>query len=205
MPRLPAPLSPVPSLDPGLRPASTRACMQPLRTLGLGRGDAALDLAMVPEEWREPAAAMHGLHTLYALGGLDVFSGTGAMKEAFWRRHVPCASFEKEDDPREDILKLPGISYLFTLLMRMASQGLVVMGPPCKSWVFLASSQTGRSKARGVGWDAGRPLQHTLPLPLRATTPAGQRGLNGGAHNHPMPSLGAGSACHHPPPVTPPG
>ena len=109
--------------------------------------------SLVPEEWYEVVVALTPLaRASPPLDGLDVFSGCKHMATSMYKASWAVLTFEKlDDDVGEDILTDWGISHLVWMVLRVKRGGLVFLGPPCKSWIFLTCPATGRTKLNPAG------------------------------------------------------
>ena len=143
-------------------------CCGTLAQVGLWRNPVAIPSAMsvadaeghrvvrwdlVPPRWREAVAALlPAAAASHQLGGVDVFAGKKGFAKSMLRHGLAGATFEKMDDPVwEDILSLRGLSRLILLILRVKEHGLVMMGPPCKFWIFLTLSHTKRAAQNLAG------------------------------------------------------
>lgn len=122
------------------QPASAAACQ-------------AVRWDLVPPDWVEPVAAMLPLAVKTPqLDGIDCFAGEKGFCKAMLRHNLAALPFEKNDDPEwEDVLTAKGLSYLFFILLRVRAGGLVMLGPPCKFWIFLTLSHTKRTRTNPAG------------------------------------------------------
>ena len=106
---------------------------------------------LVPEPFRDVVFRMvehieeHDISTLQAV---EVFSGVGNMAAAFNAFGLPASTFEKEHGGEsEDVLSDAGLGKLLFTVARVATGGLVWLGPPCSSWIWLSRRSTKRKKS----------------------------------------------------------
>ena len=108
---------------------------------------------LVPSEWHPFVQTF--LPMVVAkdpLDGLDVFAGQKGFAKSLARHGLKGMTFEKEDDPEwNNILNLKGTSTLFFLILRVRTNGIVLLGPPCKFWIFLTLSHTKRTAQNPAG------------------------------------------------------
>ena len=95
------------------------------------------------------------------LDALDVFAGTGNMAKSFRERGLACEEFEKlRGGVENDVLTPSGSDHLLGLLCRVSAKGVVWLGPPCSTWVWIARSHTKRNSADVNGDTSREDVQH---------------------------------------------
>ena len=114
--------------------------------------EAVLVCASLPAWWIEfcmkAAAAARSLPSIY---GVEVFAGRCELSKAMRANVGPFESYEILLDPKHNTLASSGLELLLQLVFRTVSSGLVWLGTPCKSWVMLSRSWSGRTMARPGG------------------------------------------------------
>ena len=109
----------------------------------------------LPEKWRD--AIFHMIQHMEDAGVeplkcADIFSGTGNMAAAFGAFGMLSSTFEKQNDPEgQDVTTDKGMGILLYMIARVEPGGIVWLGPPCSSWVWLSRSTTKRSASKVEG------------------------------------------------------
>jgi hypothetical protein len=116
--------------------------------------------ACFPAEWSALLAAELQQRTATpsgdALKGLDGFGGCKNLTQAFNHAGLVCESFEVKDDPiNQNCLCNQGVARWIQQLTRLEKKGLVWMGPPCGSWIWISRNSFGRSRGNVLG-DSGK-------------------------------------------------
>lgn len=121
--------------------------------------------ASFPVEWAgliQEARERHISHPCAnrRLCAAEGFAGSKHLTLAMNNCGMQCASFEIADDPvMQNCLSNEGVVYWIDLLTSIDGQGLVWIGPPCASWIWIARSSFGRSQGNTLG-DLSNP--HTV-------------------------------------------
>ena len=76
---------------------------------------------------------------------LDLFAGHGSVSKAFKSVGYCAASYDIHNDTRCDFTSKTGFMQAMSLMLQLRSGGLIMAGPPCSMWTFLASSVHCRS------------------------------------------------------------
>eukprot|EP00971_Amphidinium_carterae_P240760 4779700-Amphidinium_carterae.1 len=90
---------------------------------------------------------------------VEVFGGSGHLSEAAVDCGLHTWKFEILDTPTENFLtdeafKFPGLQFLLQKIGAMRRFGLLFLSPPCSSWVWIARSQSKRSRLNVTGDEA---------------------------------------------------
>lgn len=113
----------------------------------------------VSRVWSEMVAyfAAHAVVSA-SLGGISVFDGCGSMSKAMNDHNIPALGFEVKNDPTyQDCLTMEGAQYFVMMLVRVTINGIIWLGPPCCSWIWMTRSKSKRTRqcpagARGDAW-----------------------------------------------------
>ena len=85
------------------------------------------------------------------LCGVQLFSGERQLTQAF-RDHIgPFGCFEMLNNLSEHNLTTEGMNIAIGLVLNISVGGLLWLGAPCKSWVVMSRSFTGRSSIQAQG------------------------------------------------------
>ena len=76
----------------------------------------------------------------------ELWSGVGSLARAAEKRSLKAVCFDIRDRPDEDLTTLAGFRKALSLVRRIRSGGLLMMGPPCCSWVWMNSVNCKRSE-----------------------------------------------------------
>ena len=79
----------------------------------------------------------------------DLFAGVGQASRSFKARGYVTRSFELEQG--QDMLSRQGFFEALDIVMGLTVGALVLLGPPCSLWVFMANSYPKRKKHNAVG------------------------------------------------------
>ena len=82
---------------------------------------------------------------------LDLFAGSGAVSKAFTTSGHCATSFDIARDPSCDFTSQAGFLKAVSMLLQVRRGGLVMAGPPCSLWTFMASSVHSRSAVMPEG------------------------------------------------------
>ena len=105
----------------------------------------------LPAAWVPIVLACLLATTCPDLDGVEVFAG--AKELTFGCRHYGLAfeTIEKEDGDDQDLLTDAGLRKAIRFICRTKEKGLLWLGVPCSSWVFIGRSNSGRSLWRPQG------------------------------------------------------
>ena len=84
---------------------------------------------------------------------VELWSGVGSVAKAAMKKHLAVSCFDVRDDPSEDLTTLAGFRKALSLVLRLKKGGLLVMGPPCRSFVWMNSSNCKRTEDDGYMGD----------------------------------------------------
>ena len=96
------------------------------------------------------------LKNLPMLRAGSVFDGCGTLSQAFHGEGLSCFSFDLANSKEQDILSADGLQLLMLMLLQVSMGGLVWLGVPCCSWVWLSRKQSKRTKKRPSGKKQGQ-------------------------------------------------
>ena len=135
-------LSPPPMALPRLFAAQrARAVDQEMDTWGL-------QTARVPPDWLAVVQHFRGearRPSAQRLHMVDVFAGAGGLRRAMEEKELRAFAFDVTVDSEHNILADGGLAVLLESIVRVLPGGLVWLGPPCSSWVWLSRAVTQRS------------------------------------------------------------
>lgn len=90
--------------------------------------------------------------TCYDLVNLDVFSGGGAIYNAFRERGHAAEYYEiTHRGPANDLTTERGFYEAILSVLRLRADGLMTLGPPCGSFVWISSSSHGWGEHKPYG------------------------------------------------------
>ena len=87
---------------------------------------------------------------------VEIFSGVGAIVAAAEAVGCRTASFDKQSDPRQDILDPTGFQNALSLVLRLRPSGLLWLAPMCNSFSWLCLKTTQRKHANANASDRAR-------------------------------------------------
>ncbi len=106
----------------------------------------------LPEWWLAIVAFLVAHAADAPLGAVSVFEGCGSLSRALNDYHIPALGFEILRDPiYEDLLAMEGIQNLLMMVVRVCVHGVVWLGPPCCSWIWMTRSKSRRSREHPEG------------------------------------------------------
>ena len=116
----------------------------------------AIDYSKVPADWVGYVEYLDNdphFNTLPKVDGLDVFSGCQMFTRMWTEKHLHCLSLDILQDEVNHNIQLPeGVQTFIMQAMRMKrGRGMAALGPPCKPWIWLTSSQTRRTGENPAG------------------------------------------------------
>ena len=78
------------------------------------------------------------------LDAVEVFSGTGNLTKNLRKVGLHVSTFEILDNPLQDITSEKGVQLLLGKILQCKKGGLVWLGVPCSSWVWVGRGNTDR-------------------------------------------------------------
>lgn len=105
------------------------------------------------EHWAVPLAFFTAIANPSAtLGAVSAFDGCGSLSRALNEHGIASLGYDiTNDEIYENCLTLEGVQFFLMMLVRVAVGGVVWLGPPCCSWIWLTRSKSKRTRSQPEG------------------------------------------------------
>lgn len=99
------------------------------------------------DHWAVPLAFLAAAANPSAtLGAVSAFDGCGSLSRALNDHGIAASGYDMANDNiYENCLTLEGVQFFLMMLVRVAAGGVVWLGPPCCSWIWLTRSKSKRT------------------------------------------------------------
>ena len=98
----------------------------------------------LPTAWVAPAVAALHASTARDLDGLEVFAGAKHLTAGCRSHGLLFETIEVQDGADQDVLTPAGLAKTISFLCRVKTRGLLWLGIPCSSWVFVGRANAQR-------------------------------------------------------------
>ena len=98
----------------------------------------------LPTAWVAPVVAALHASTARDLDGLEVFAGAKHLTAGCRSHGLLFETIEVQDGADQDVLTPAGLAKSISFLCRVKTRGLLWLGIPCSSWVFVGRSNAQR-------------------------------------------------------------
>ena len=98
----------------------------------------------LPTAWVDLVVAALHASTARDLDGLEVFAGAKHLTAGCRSHGLLFETIEVEDGADQDVLTPAGLAKTISFLCRVKTRGLLWLGIPCSSWVFVGRSNAQR-------------------------------------------------------------